>query len=383
MKDLLLLPGPTEVPERVVRAGSRPMINHRGSAFSQLYENIQQGLRPIFGTNEHVFVLSASGTGALEASVANLFSPGDRILVGVMGSFGKRFADISEAYGLQVDRLEIEWGKQLTAEDVEAKLREAGPNVYRGVLVTHNETSTGVLLDLASVGRVVREYGALLVADAVSGLGGAEILMDEWGVDAVLTASQKALMTPPGLGFIAVSQRAWSAIENSTMPRYYWDLRKFKNFAEKNQTPSTPPVSLMFALEEALNMIHEEGLENVYRRHQLMMRMTRAGLRALGFELLADDAYSSPTVTAVKIPEHLDYGALNTMLRDEFNVILAAGQGHLKGKIFRVGHMGSIHPGDILKFFGTLEHCLTRLGQTNAAGQGVSAASRAWEEEQA
>ena len=381
MKDLLLLPGPTEVPERVARAGSRPMINHRSPAFSELYESIQRGLKPIFGTEEPIYLLPSSGTGALEAAVVNLFSPGDRILVGVMGAFGKRFADISEAYGLQVDRLEVEWGKLLEADSLAAKLAEAGPGTYKGVLVTHNETSTGVLLRLAEIGRVVREYGALLVVDAVSGLGGAEIRMDEWGVDAVVTASQKALMTPPGLGFIAVSRRAWEAVEQARLPRYYWDLRQYAKFAEKNQTPATPPVSLMYALAEALDMIGEEGLPNVYRRHWLMTRMVRAGMRALGFEMLAEDRYCSPTVTAIRVPEDLEASRLTATLRDRYGVTVAAGQGHLKGKIFRVGHMGSIHPGDLFNFLGIMERCLTDLGRTGLAGRGVAAASRIWEEE--
>ncbi|MBO8127049.1 MAG: alanine--glyoxylate aminotransferase family protein [Firmicutes bacterium] len=377
----LRLPGPTPVPPRVFRAMTQPMIGHRSGDFSALYRRLVPFAKELFGTSGEVFFLTGSGTSAMETAVANLVSPKDRVLLLTCGNFGDRFGQILSAYQADVDRLEAPWGQAIDPEAVIKKLRSAGP--YKAVFVTHNETSTGVVNDLARIGAAVKEYGrgALLVADSVSGLGGLELRMDDWSVDVAVTGSQKALMLPPGLALIGVSERAWRAIENNSSPRYYFNLLKYKASAAKAQTPYTPNIAHLFGLAEAFQMLQEEGLENVYQRHFLMRDMTRAAMRALGLELLAPDECASSTVTAVKGPEGLDVEEMRKVIKERFRVQLAGGQGSLKGKIFRIGHMGYAGPKDVLTTVASLECALSVLGYDFQLGSGVRAAQEVWLEE--
>lgn len=368
---MLLIPGPTQVPERVREAVSGQMINHRGADFTALYPEIQEGLRTVFGSSQDILIFPSAGTGVMESAIANLFSPGERVLVGVMGEFGERFARIAEAYGLQVDRLRVQPGQAVTAAALAARLDAEGPGNYKAVLVTHNETSTGVLLNLPSVARVVKDRGVLLVVDGVSSVGGVELCCDDWGVDVLVTASQKALMTPPGLGLVYVSEAAWPVVERATLPRFYWDYRQARKSGEKGQTPYTPAVALWFGLRVALSLINEEGLAAVYARHQAMARAFRTGARLLGLELLAEDAVASPMVTAVKAPAGLEAGRLIGELREYHRIVVAGGQGDLKGKIFRVAHMGAAQPPQIDRVLEAVAGSLARLGY---AGGGRAAA---------
>lgn len=369
MEDLLLIPGPTQVPQRVREAVSRQMINHRGPDFTRMYQEVQQGLRQVFGTGNDVLIFPSAGTGAMESALVNLFSPGDRILVGVMGEFGERFAKMGEVFGLQVDRLLVPAGKAVTAAALAERL-DANPGAYKAVLVTHNETSTGVTLDLQAVARAVKSRGPLLVVDAVSSLGGIEVRFDEWNIDVLVTGSQKALMTPPGLGFAAVSAAAWEAIEQARLPRFYWDYKKARASGEKGQTPYTPAVGLWFGLKEALGLIQQEDLENIYQRHRRLAAGVRAAMSALGLELLAGDDVASPVVTAVKAPEGIEAGRIIKPLREEHRVIVAGGQGPLQGKIFRVAHMGATTADQLEQALAALEQVLAAAGhpvQTGAA----------------
>ncbi len=376
-EELLLIPGPTMVPAAVRAAVGRRMINHRGPSFTQLYREVQAGLRRVLGTAEDVLVFPSAGTGVMESAVVNLFSPGDRVLACVMGEFGERFARIAEAFGLRVERLVVPPGRAVTAELLAERLGAEPAGGFRGVLLTHNETSTGVLLDLAAATRVAREAGALVVVDGVSSAGGVEVDCDGWGVDVLVTASQKALMTPPGLGLVAVSRRAWEAVEAARLPRYYWDYRQARRSGEKGQTPYTPAVALWFGLREALRLLEEEGLPAVYARHRRLAGAFRAGIRALGLGLLAEDAVASPLVTAVEVPPGIEAAALIRRLRERFGVVVAGGQGELAGRIFRVAHMGAAREEHVLRALAALGETLADLGWTKGPAEGRRAAEEA------
>ncbi|MBE3576940.1 MAG: alanine--glyoxylate aminotransferase family protein [Limnochordales bacterium] len=378
--ELLLIPGPTPVPRALRLAAARPLINHRGPKFTSMYRQIEAGLRPLFGTeNGTILIFPASGTGVMESAIVNLFSPGDRVVVGVMGEFGHRFAEIARAFGLQVEELAVPWGTAITPELLRSYLASHDPASIAGVILTQNETSTGVTLDLATLGPQVKEFGLLLVVDAVSAFGGIPMQMDAWGVDVVVTASQKALMCPPGLGLVAVSQSAWAAVEKAKLPRYYWDFRAARKFGERGETPYTPAVSLWFALKEALALINATGLDATYASHRRRAAMVRAGLRALGLELLVkDERIASPTVTAVLVPAGVDGSKVLARLRDEKKVVAAGGQGQLKGKIWRFAHMGAIDEASLLRALNALEEILREEGYTTVpTGTAAKAAQEA------
>lgn len=362
MEPLLLIPGPTPVPPAVREALAQPMINHRGPAFTALYRRVTRRLQPIFGTQEEVLIFPGSGTGAMEAAVANLFSPGDRVIVLVAGAFGERFAAIAEAFGLAVDRLEVPWGQVVPPERLRERLLTYPPGEVRGVFITHNETSTGALSPVAELARVVhQEAGALVVVDSVSGLGGAPVEMDRWGIDCLVSASQKCLMSPPGLALMALSPTAWQAAERARLPRSYWDVREARRFGEKGETPYTPAVSLWFALDRALDLMEAEGLEAIYARHRRMGAMVRAGARVLGLEVLAPEPHASPTVTCLVLPAGLDPVIVRQALRAR-GVEVAGGQGALKGKAIRIAHMGATQPDDLLVALSALGEVLRELG---------------------
>ncbi|RKO68001.1 pyridoxal-phosphate-dependent aminotransferase family protein [Desulfofundulus salinus] len=371
-KQYLMIPGPTPVPPSVVAAMSRPMIGHRSEDFAALHRRIQEKIRQVFQTSQEVFILTNSGTGGLETAVANVISPGDRVLALVTGNFGERFANIARAYGAEVDEVNFGWGNPVGLSVVREKLaRNPG---YKAVLATQNETSTGVLNDIAGIGALVAETPALLLVDGVSGVGGIEIKMDEWHVDILVTASQKAMMLPPGLAMIGVSPKAWAVIEENRSPRFYFSLPAAKKALAKWNTAYTPNVALFFGLDAALDMMLAEGLENVYRRHLLLAKATRAAVKALGLSLLAADHCASPTVTAVHSPGGIAADDLRKVLREEFGITFAGGQGILKGKIFRIAHMGYAGKMDVLTAISGLEMALARLGYPVELGKGVRAA---------
>ncbi|TMB95833.1 MAG: alanine--glyoxylate aminotransferase family protein, partial [Chloroflexi bacterium] len=317
-------------------------------------------------TSQDVMILSASGTGGLEAAVVNTLSPGDKVLVVSIGSFGERFAQIAETYGAKVVALRYEWGQAARPEDIRSALAEE-PDI-KAVLVTHNETSTGVTNPLEEIARVVREAEKLLIVDAVSSLGAIPLDMDGWGLDVVVTGSQKGWMVPPGLAFVAMSERAWAAFDEAKMPRFYFDLGRHREALPKGQTPWTPAMSIFFGLDVALERMSKEGMESIFTRHSRMGRLTREGVKSLGLELLCEDErFASDTVTAVKCPEGIEVSDLRKMTEDEYGVVLAGGQGKLSGKIFRIGHLGLVEESDIRGALDALGQSLAKLGYKAAA----------------
>lgn len=368
-EQILMVPGPTPVPPEVRAYGAAQPINHRSAAFRELYHRVHDQLRQVFQTRHDVFVWPASGTGALECAIVNTFSPGDRVLSLPMGAFGERFAEIAEAFGLRVERMAVEYGQSIDPAAVARRLKE--DNAFAGVLCTFNETSTGVLVDLPGVARAVHQNApdALLLVDAVSGLGGADLRMDEWDCDVVIVGSQKALMIPPGLGILAVGPRALAAGERARLPRSYWDWRPYKEMAGHGETPYTPAVTLWYELDAALRRILAEGLPNVFARHLRMRAVARAAFAAAGFPMLTSDADGSPTVTAVRLAEGVAFAPLQAAL-DKRGVQIGGGMGPLRGKMMRIGHMGGLSMADLVRFFGLFDEALAEVG---AAGAGKAA----------
>lgn len=356
----LRIPGPTPVPPRVLEASARPMINHRGREFVSILERVTKRLKEFFLTQNDLFILTTSGTGAMETTVVNTLSPGDRVLVISIGAFGDRFANIAEAYGAVVSRLDYEWGKAADPEDVRRAL--ATDPTIKAVLVTHNETSTGVTNPLEDIAKVVREFDKLLLVDAVSSLSAIPVRTDDWGLDFVATGSQKGWMVPPALAMVSVSPRAWEAHAQAKMPRYYFDITAAKNYLERGQTPWTPAVSVFYGLDLALEMMAQEGLENIFARHRRLGQFTRDGVKALGLQLFADERFASDTVTAVKVPEGVDGKTLNRLCEDEYDLIIAGGQAKLAGKIFRIGHLGFVSEEDVKAALDVLAKALPRVG---------------------
>lgn len=355
----LRIPGPVPLPPNVLQALCRPMINHRGPEFAAILREVTANLKTVFQTQNDVLIFTASGTGGLEAAVANTLSPGDRVVAASIGFFGERFAEIAQRFGAQVTLLQFPYGQPADPEAVRRELQKGG---YRALLVTHNDTSTGITNDLAALSAVAREADVLLLVDGVSSVGATPLPTDAWGCDVVVTASQKALMAPPGLAMVSVSPRAWAAHQQARMPRYYFDFTLAKKYLEIGQTPATPAVSVFFALQESLRLILAEGLENWIARHARIAARTRAGIKALGLRLFGDERYASNAVTAVEAPPGLDVGQLLKVLREEFNIVLAGGQGSLAGKIFRIGHLGLVREEEIDAVLAALRVCLPRLG---------------------
>ena len=347
----LRIPGPTPLPEKVREAGSRQMIDHRGVEFARLIRCVTARLQTFFQTTNDVLILTGSGTGALEAAVVNLMSPGDRVLAVTIGVFGERFGTIARAFGADVTQLSFPPGQAVDPDVLRSSLNNDGP--FHAVLVTHNETSTGVTNDLEAIARVVKETDSLLVVDAISSLSSIDLRTDEWGCDIVLSGSQKGWMVPPGLAMVSVSKRAWEAQAVATMPRYYWDFASARRTFERGQTPATPAVSLLFALDVALEMMESEGMASIFARHHRCADRAREGVKALGLELFADPIHASDTVTSVRVPSDLDVAKLLSLLRAD-GTILSGGQGSLSGKIFRIGHLGWVYESDIDEVLASL-----------------------------
>ncbi|MFA6218063.1 MAG: alanine--glyoxylate aminotransferase family protein [Candidatus Omnitrophota bacterium] len=372
-KNYLLTPGPTPLPPQVLEAMARPIIHHRTPQFQNVLKEAHEGLRFVFQTKNEVFILASSGTGAMETAVANLLSAGDTALVIQGGKFGERWTEICKSYGVSAEVLDVAWGKAVDWQEI-AKRLKANPKI-RSVFTTLCETSTGVVNDIKAIGAVVKDTAAVLVVDAISGLGAIDIKADEWQCDIVVSGSQKGLMLPPGLGFISVSPKAWKLIEASKSPRYYWDLRKAKKAYDKADTPFTPAITLVNALIEALKMMKQDGLETVFSRHTKMADATRAAMKALGLKLFAPDA-GSDVVTAVCVPEGIDGEKLVKTMRDTYSVTIAGGQDELKGKVFRIAHMGYIEEFDIIVGISCLEKVLMQMGYTFELGTGIKAAEQ-------
>ena len=370
----LRIPGPTPIPPAVAEAMARPMINHRGPEFAAMVARITTQLRHFFQTTQPVLCFPSSGSGAMEAAIVNSFSPGDAVLSVTCGAFGNRLAKIAETFGLRVTRHEVEWGRAAEPAAVAEAMR-AIPNL-RGVLLTHNETSTGVTNDIQALAQVIRGRSGdtLILVDAVSSLGCVDLRMDEWDLDVVFTGSQKGWMVPPGLAMIAASERAWEATERATLPRFYWDFRMTRKSLEKGQTPYTPPVSIYYGLDVSLPMMRAEGREAIFARHAAAGALVRGRAQAMGLELFADPAFASNTVTAIRVPESVDAKALTKALREDEGVVIAGGQEHLEGKIIRIGHLGYFTEADLTACMDALERRLTALGYrapTRAAQTGA------------
>lgn len=374
-KFMLMIPGPTPVPESVLLAQAKHLIGHRSGEFSQIVAEITANLKWLHQTQNDVLMLSASGTGAMEAGIINVLSPGDRVLVGTNGKFGERWADLCRAFGLTVDTLEAEWGKPLDTNAFKAALEADTDKTIKAVVVTHSETSTGVLNDLETINRHVKAHGeALIIVDAVTSLGACNVPVDEWGLDVVASGSQKGYMIPPGLGFVSMSDRAWAAYETAKLPKFYFDLGAYRKSASKDTTPFTPPISLFYALQVALQMMRAEGLEAIFNRHHRLQQATRAAMRALNLPLFAADDAASFAVTAV-MPQSVEAEQVRKLMRQQFEIGLAGGQNHLKGQIFRIGHLGFISDRDILTTVSALESTLTTLGASDfKPGAGLTAA---------
>lgn len=370
----LRLPGPTTVPERIRMATARPIYNHRGSEFAALLNEVADLTRPIMGTANEVMVFASSGTGVMEASLANVLGRGDRILVLNNGQWGERFIAIAKALDLaeRLDEIKVPWGQAIAEEDLKSKL---AATEYDAVVAVHNESSTGTAADLRMIGAAVKETNAVLIVDSVSGLGGMEMRQDEWGVDVLVTASQKALMCPPGLGLASVSDKAWARI-NDGRPRscFYWDFIKARDWARKGQTAFTPPVSLIYGLHEALMMIHEEGLDQVLARHQILSKALEVGVAALGLPLFPTSPMTSNTVGVFTVPDGIDGTDIIKRMYQDLGSVIAGARNMYRGKMIRIGTMGTVSAEDIMTDLNHLGAVLSAMGVDVDPNAGVAEA---------
>ena len=373
-KKYLMTPGPTPVPNEVLLAQARPMIHHRTPDFNAVLRECLTGLKYIFRTEESdVLIFASSGTGAMESAVVNCFCPGDKVVVGINGKFGQRMAQISKVYGLDVATLAYGWQQVVDPCDIERFLTD-NPDT-RGVVITQSETSSGVLNDVEAVGRIVRNYpDCVLIVDSITGIGAVECKTDEWGLDVVMTGSQKGLMLPPGLAAISVSPKAWRACSRSTLPKFYFDWKKYLKSLAEDTTPYTPAVSLMIGLAESLKLMREEGIDNIIARHARLAEATRQGCEALGLELFAPASGRGNAVTPVWVPDGVDGKRLVSIMKNKHGVTIAGGQDDYTGRIFRVGHLGYFGDFDIITTLAALEMTLLELGYEFEPGVGVRAA---------
>ena len=370
-KNFLFTPGPTPLPPEVCQELSKPIIHHRTPQFQAILKEAAEGLKYVYQADSDVYIFSSSGTGVMEAAVANLLSEGDTAITVEGGKFGERWTELCKAYGVCAEVIKVEWGKAVSPRDIADRLRGSQA---KAVFVTLCETSTGVTSDIKAIAEAVKGTKAVLVVDAISGLGVLDLKTDEWCVDVVVSGSQKGLMLPPGLGFISVSEKAWKLINESRSPRYYFDLRKTMKAWDKTDTPFTTSVSLVRALNVALKMIKDEGLENVFARCKKMAGGVRAAAAAIGLKLFADGSCSSDAITAINVPAGIDGEKLVKAMRDSYGVVLAGGQAELKGKIFRIATMGYVNEFDIILALSCLEKALKQAGYKFELGAGLKAA---------
>lgn len=376
-KEFLMIPGPTPTPESVLLALAKHPIGHRTPEFSNIFNEVHEGLKWIFQTKQDVITFASSGSGAMEAAIYNTINVGDKVLCIVAGKFGERWRDMSKMRGANVETIDVEWGKALDVNVLKQRLDADKAKEIKAVCITHNETSTGVTHPLKEVAAAVNNHGALLIVDAVTSLGAINMPFDEWGIDIAVCGSQKAFMLPPGLGFIALSEKAWAAVDNCKNPSYYFNLKSARKNLAKNTTPYTPAVNMFVALNVALNMMKEEGLENIFKRHERLSACIQAAVPAMGLKMYVEDPKSrSNSITAVLAPEGMDADVFRKAMKKRFDISLAGGQEHLKGKIFRIGHLGFCSDRDIVSTIACIEICLAELGYSIDLGKGSAAAAK-------
>jgi aspartate aminotransferase-like enzyme len=380
-KQLLFIPGPVTCAAEVLEAMALPMIDHRGPEFAALLGRISSGMQPLFGTQQEVVLLGSSGTGGLEAAVSSSFSPGQKLLAAPVGVFGQRLVAIARNLGLKVDAIETPLGRAVDPDALARALAADAKGEYAGILLTHNETSTGVQNDMAALSRAIGGHPATVVVDSVSGLGASPFAMDAWNFDIVVTASQKALAVPPGMAMVAVSPRAWARMDESTAPSFYLDLRKARSFAQLGQTPWTPPVSIAYALDAALERYRQRGSAHAYERHELYARAIRSFAAAAGLTLFSQEGAHSVTVVAMNAPPGLDIARLRADLREVHGIVLGGGQAELKGKIVRMGTMGELSSTDLLRGLEAFETVLREQHHPVAEGAGMRAARAVLDQE--
>ncbi len=371
-----MIPGPTPVPETVLKAMGRHPIGHRSGEFQTIVKRTNEQLRWLHQTSNDVVVITGSGTAAMEAGIINTLSYGDKVLCGSNGKFGERWVKVAKSYGLDVEVIKAEWGQPLDPDIFKQALESDTSKEIKGVIITHSETSTGVLNDLEKISKYVNSHGtALMIADCVTSLGACNVPMDLWGLDVVASGSQKGYMMPPGLSFVAMSEKAWKASDKSNLPKFYLDLKPYRKTAAQNSNPFTPAVNLYFALEAALAMMEEEGLDAIFNRHARHRAAAQASMKAIGLSLYAADGFGSPAITSV-VPNNIDAEVLRKEIKNRYDILLAGGQDHLKGKIFRIGHLGFVSDRDLLTAIASIEATLQTLGLNNNMGAGLAAAQK-------
>jgi aspartate aminotransferase-like enzyme len=371
-KKYLFSPGPTMLPPEVLLKMAEPIMHHREPEFEKIYAEIREGMKYLFQTKNEVLIFTSSGTGAMEGAVSNLLSRGDKAIVVRGGKFGERWGEICKAYGIEFIPIDVEWGKAVDPKEIK-KLLESDPSI-RAVYTQASETSTGVRHPVQAIADLVKKYeDKVIVVDAITGIGVFNIPTDAWGLDAVISGSQKALMLPPGLSFATLSDKAWKLVEKSTLPKYYFDFKKELKNTKKNQSSYTPAISLYVGLRETLRMIRSEGLEAVFHRHEKLAEATRRAVKALGLELYAPDS-PSDAVTAVKIPGGIDGEKLKDLFFEKFGITVAEGQDRAKGKIIRIAHLGYYERLDMVMVISALEMLLKEMGYSFELGVGVKAA---------
>ncbi|KGG16915.1 MULTISPECIES: pyridoxal-phosphate-dependent aminotransferase family protein [unclassified Prochlorococcus] len=370
----LMIPGPTPVPERVLKAMGKHPIGHRSPEFQEIVKTTTDLLKWLHQTKDDVLTITGSGTAAMEAGIINTLSKGDKVICGENGKFGERWVKIAKAYGLNVKTIKANWGEPLNPQDFKSALEN--DNEIRAVIVTHSETSTGVINNLEEISSYVRSHkNAILIADCVTSLGACNVPMDDWGIDVIASGSQKGYMMPPGLSFVAMSQKAWIANQRSNLPKFYLNLESYKKTADKNSNPFTPSVNLYFALEESLKMMKEEGLNRIFNRHKKHMQATQEAMKSIGLNLFAKKDFGSPSITSV-LPGDIDAEEIRRVLKTNFDILVAGGQDHLKGKIFRIGHLGFINDRDIITAIGAIELSLDKLNSLKKPlGTGIAKAA--------
>lgn len=372
-KRILMTPGPTPVPPEVLLEAAKPIIHHRAPYYTELLNEVNENLKYVFRTVNDVLIFAASGTGGMESAIVNLFSAGDKVIVASCGNFGERWIKLCETYGLEVVKLVYEWGDEVVPEDI-AKALSENPDA-KAVLTQQSETSTGVVNDIEKIAAIASKTSAITVIDAVSGLGATDLPMDDWKVDVVVSGSQKALMTPPGLAFVSLSGKAWKLVEESKLPKFYFSYQKTRESLHKAspQNPFTPPVSLMVGLNEALKLIRQEGLDDVFRRHSILGKACREAYKAMGIKLFGKENEKANSVSAAWVPEGVDGKALTKIIREKYGITIAGGQGKMAGKIFRLGHCGYYDRFDIVSAISGLEMTLKELGYDFELGSGLRA----------
>ncbi len=368
----LMIPGPTPVPENVLSCMSKHPIGHRSGDFQEIVKKTTEQLKWLHQTTADVLTITGSGTAAMEAGIINTLSKGDQVICGDNGKFGERWVKVAKAYGLEVKVVKADWGQPLDPDEFKRLLKEDRDGEIKAVILTHSETSTGVINDLKTINNEVKSNSkAITIADCVTSLGACNIPMDEWGIDVIASGSQKGYMIPPGLSFVAMSKRAWEANEQSNLPKFYLDLKQYLKTANKNSNPFTPAINLYFALEASLTMMQKEGLNNIFARHARHQKATQEGIKAMGLNLFTKESFGSPAITAVE-PENIDAETIRKLIKNDFDILLAGGQDHLKGKIFRIGHLGFVNDRDIISVISALESTLDKIGELNMPiGRGI------------